>query len=233
MNYITFYEKYRKLVNGMVVLTFFLTFLYFFGTTRSIIDSISNILAIPGFLMVFIVLDTLNILPSDLDDYYTKREMKKLATKKNKRNFVQKIADSRTPVERNVKKIYKYTTKVSNGGEVAPMLTHDCLDFYEDAADYVKETSEYVMEVLKIMEKDIVIDKIDPIDLSGILMKKEEIDKLKSELLLINESYFKNERLEEDKIERLKLIYSENTGLFNRYYSLCEVVYLDLEGGRE
>ena len=70
------------------------------------------------------------------------------------------------------------------------------------------------MEVLKIMEKDIVLDKIDPIDLSGILMKKEEIDKLKSELLLINESYFKNERLEEDKIERLKLIYSENTSLF-------------------
>lgn len=196
-----------------------------------IFNDISIIIAIPSFLMSFIVLNILEVRPENLENYYQRRKLNDEAIETENEEFVKYLDEKRTEIEVAIKDIQEYIKIKDNKSFLNIQTVNNCQSNCNQFEEYFSETFNCVdREILNVIETKGELNGLDKTNYKDIFLIKDEVILLQKELESFQLNYFDQDAIDEDKLNILKNLFNNRTGLYVRYYKLTTKTFKQFGG---
>lgn len=241
----SFYKNNKKELNVIVVVILCISVTYILFQILSMIwrdssllkflsniyNDISIIIAIPSFLMSFIVLNILEVRPENLENYYKRRKMNDEAIATENKEFVSYLDENRTEIEVVIKDIQEYIKMKDNKSALNNQIVNNCKSNCTKIEEYYLETINCVdREVLSIIETKAELKGLDKTDYKKIFLSEDQKGELEKDLDLLQLDYFDQSLVDELKLNMLKNLFNNKTGLYVKYYKLTKKTFKQLGG---
>ena len=195
--------------------------------SRSIIDSIASILAIPSLMLSFIVLKVIDIKPENLDAYHHLRMMKDNEKKENKKQAEKAFEDNLNAIKELNKKYCQFYSNIKNDRDTAKSVINQCIEGQENLREFFEETKKYIFKDFLPEIKNLgELETIDNIIVSIVALKDEDL--LSKKLNKIKKELFTKDQLSKNDKKLLKLLFGNN-GLMQKYLDTCNHAYKEIK----
>ena len=227
-----FWKQNKITILIMIGLIVIISLIYFFyEPAQEFFNAISIILAMPSFLISFVVLKVLNVTPRELDRYYRTRKIKDTKIEINRSEFKIYLEEKLATTDNSLRKFEEYLKHKSSNDPINKQLINHCKKSYEDLSNFYFKTKDCVQtETLNFTTIEDSLSPLDPTDYSDVNMSEEDLSELGTLLKSLSNDYFKEEALNTDKIKELTKIFDIEDGLFKKYFSICKVTFKSLGG---
>ena len=224
-----FFKNNKKILLSLLVLIVIIISTY--TKIRSIYNDISIIIAIPSFLMSFVVLNVLDIRPENLDRYYERRKITDDDIEINRKEFIEYLDEKLTPINRNIDDVQSYIYMKNNKTPLNPQKVNSCKNNYKSIELYFHETKKCVeREVLSIIATKDELMGFDKINYQNVYMSSDDLLKLDRLLNKMSMDYFVEGDLSEGKLKELKELFTKDSGLYTKYFNISKEAYKKLGG---
>lgn len=203
-------------------------------SARELVNSIASILALPSFIMPFVVLDKIKITPENLNAYFLTRKKKDADEKRNRNRAEMAFKDMYKEIEDLVGVFKDYYRNELNSLEKTKSAVSKCQSEYKELEKFFCETHEYIYDKRRPELYDVGDLKDRYTESSKVeTFNSADIEKLQNALAKLNKKMFYRESRDEasqDKqaVEILKLLFDDNSGLMIKYMKLCRDEYNEL-----
>lgn len=242
----SFYKNNKKELNGLAVVILCISATYILFNILSMIwsdnsllkflsniyNDISIIIAIPSFLMSFIVLNILEVRPENLENYYQRRKMNDEVIETENKEFVNYLDENRTEIEVAIKDIQEYIKMKNNKSRLNNHIVNNCKSNCTKIEEYYLETFNCVnREVLSVIETKAELKGLDKTNYKEIFLSENQMVELEEYLNILQLDYFDQSLIiDEPKLNDLKNLFNNKTGLYVKYYKLTKKTFKQLGG---
>ncbi|SFG78014.1 hypothetical protein [Oribacterium sp. WCC10] len=220
----------------VVGITIVMVVLYFIN--QSLVEAISNITALPAFIISFFVINAVTISRGNLEAYHKKKTLTESINRQRQQEVKKVFDDSLSQVRNNYQKYKTYIRNKRNKTEISPSMVNQCQSEFNTLRDFYLQTFDYVKG--QICDTDgnlgMLADYVD--DNNDYVLRKEEFDFMKeffereiipNEYFVVSEGQGSNTS-EDAKLETLENVFGDQRDVFGKYLKICQSIQSSLEG---
>lgn len=241
--FIDFWKLNKKTVIFMLALVVIIILLCIFANLKCFFDAAASVVAIPAFIMSFVVISVVNITPKNLDAYYKRRVKKENEIIDNNKKLKELFDEHLKEVEIESDVFKLFLLRKLEGKSVNEPMKKKFEKALELFHEFLFKTNRYLKFYIDQNEGDLGnigrITDISEFNLSFSIDSKEIelLIKQMDKVFKLNSLY--DDALDDNDKNLLRELFDDNsTGLCFKYLSVCNSTYnelnkMDLGGNNE
>lgn len=226
----SFIRKNYKLLICISIVLILISLFYYKFEFKKIVREVGDILAIPSFLISFVVWNSVDIRPENLNSYYELRKKQEINRKRIKEKALCTFNEKLNEIKMLNKKFKIYAKNIDLGVGHQYQLA-DSLDRYDELVEFYKDTCDYIYDDFMISDTNTgQLDSIEKIEIKTIDNAKEIREKLKNNLNAINKNMFNVDKFK-GNTNILKELFGEGSDYMDKYIEVCSLASHYLKEG--